>query len=226
MKMNKNTFESRLASLTTAPCRKMAMDNIVLPQFLDMGIAYYIYQHSVHTAEQPEGCYYDPHKFQAVLRVLDGHVLFDDPRRVSHNGKRADTYCWSTEKVMNLVTKGKTKPIGTNSPQGLLNLMALFSTIQSEEEKELVAQTFAFCNQDMLLAHTDAEDRMYVRITQELYDAGWTACVDEWMDVDGNGEADATELFVGDVLIINIKPNGERSAYRIDHDMFEETHTY
>ena len=88
------------------------------------------------------------------------------------------------------------------------------------------AQTFAFCNQDLLLAHTDAEDRIYVRITQELYDAGWTACVDEWMDVDGNGEADATDLVVGDVLIINTKPNGERSAYRIDRDMFEETHTY
>lgn len=226
MKMNKKEFETRLATLTTAPCTKMAMDNIIFPQWSELGAFAFMHGMNVLTAEQPNGCDYDPAKFQSVLRILDGRVLFDDARRTNTGFKRTDNYCWTIQKVADLVAKGATKPIGTASTEGLMNLMAVTETITDKEDLVTIARTFASFHRDMLLARTPAEDRIFVRITQELYDAGWTHCVDEWMKTDDNGEAEVTELFVGDVLIINVQKDGSRTAYRIDKEMFELTHKY
>lgn len=229
--MNKNLFNARLAVLVNmpasplAPCTKLAMDNIVFPRWSEMGAFAYMHKYMPLTAEQPDGCAYDHTKFQSVLRVLDGKVLFDDERRVMHGKKRTDNYCWDFNKVSKLVASGQTKPIGTASAEGLLNLMELSASVTSAEDKLVLAETFSFSNKDMLLAHTDSENRFFVRITQELYDAGWNCCVDEWMDEDENGEAFTTELFVGDVIIVN-RNGAEVSGYRIDREMFEMTHRY
>ena len=232
MKFNKNLFNSRLSVLVNmpatpvAPCTKMAMDNIVFPRWSELGAFAYMHKYMPMTAEQPDGCAYNHTKFQSVLRGLDGKVLFDDDRRVMHGGKRTDNYCWDIEKVNKLVAKGQTRPIGTASAEGLLNLMKLSETVTNPEDKMMLAETFSFSNKDMLLAHTDAENRFYIRITQTLYDAGWTFCVDEWMEEDANGDADTTELFVGDVIIVNRQPDGSVTGYRIDREMFEATHKY
>lgn len=232
MKFNKNTFNARLSVLVNmpaspiAPCEKMAMDNIVFPRWSELGAFAYMHKYMPMTAEQPDGCAYNHTKFQSVLRVLDGKVLFDDARRVMHGNKRTDNYCWDVEKVNKLVAKGQTRPIGTASAEGLLNLMELSATITNPEDKLVLAETFSFSNKDMLLAHTDAENRFYIRITQALYDAGWTFCVDEWMEEDANGDADTTELFVGDVIIVNRNADGSVTGYRIDREMFETTHKY
>lgn len=226
MKMNKKEFEARLEGLMPAPCRKLAMDNIVFPMWSELGAFAFMHRFDVYTAEQPNGCSYDAAKFQSVLRVLGGKVLFDDFRRSAHNHKRTDNYCWGVEKVVKLVSDGKTRPIGTASAEGLLNLMELSATITDEDDRLAIARTFASFNRDMLLAHTPAENRYFVRINESAYNAGWKYCVDEWMDVDQNGNAEATELLVGDVLIINTKADGSRTCYRIDREMFELTHEY
>ena len=52
-----------------------------------------------------------------------------------------------------------------------------------------------------------------------MYDSGITACVDEWMETDENGMASATQLCVGDYLIVTTS-----GIYRVGHDEFMETH--
>ena len=69
-------------------------------------------------------------------------------------------------------------------------------------------------------------NRFCIRITQELYDAGWNFCVDEWMKVNDNGEADTTQLFVGDVIIVTHNDDGSISGYRVAKEIFELTYSY
>lgn len=75
---------------------------------------------------------------------------------------------------------------------------------------------------DLLLVTSAEESRRCVEITPDLYAAGITSCVDEWMEVDSNGEAEETRLNVGDFLIVNEAGN---SVYCIRRDEFLETHS-
>ena len=91
--------------------------------------------------------------------------------------------------------------------------------ISDVEERKMMADMFASLNKDLLLVRTPAEDRICIEVTQELYDAGITYCVDEWMDADADGMAEATQLSVGDFLIVT-----NDGVYRIEKDVFIETH--
>ena len=90
----------------------------------------------------------------------------------------------------------------------------------------VLAKTFAHFHSGMLLAHTAAENRVFIRVTQELYDAGLTASADEWLTPDEDGNVNASNLYVGDVVIVNIKDDGTVTGYRIDEELFELTHSY
>lgn len=63
------------------------------------------------------------------------------------------------------------------------------------------------------------EKRQCIEVTQELYDAGLTDCVDEWMTVDEDGYAKLTSLNVGDFLIVTNK-----GVYRIQREKFLQTY--
>ena len=224
---NKNEFNALIANLVKThgrPCVKLALDNIVFPRWSEMGAYAYMHKYMPTTAEQPDGYAYPHAKFQSVLRVLGGKVLFEDTRRA--DGKRTDNYCWEVDKVNNLVAQGKTRPIGTGSTEGLLNLMALAATVTDPEDKLILAETFSFSNKDMLLAHTDAENRVFIRVTQELYDAGLTLSADEWIDADADGMAEASKLTVGDVIIVTTYEDGSVTGYRVEEAIFEQTYSY
>ncbi len=234
MKYNFFEFNKHLTALVTAennpvrPCVKLPIDNIILPKWSEMGAFAFMHKYMPMTAEDPDGCAYPMAKFQSVLRIINGHLLFDDDRRSEHGYKRTDNYCWGIEKVQKLMSQGKTQPIGIMSAEGLMTLATVMNTIQDAEEKEVFALMFAGFNKDMLLAHDDRAERLFIRVTQELYDEGWTFTVDEWQEysMDANGNADTTELRVGDVILVTPCKNGSYTGYRIDKDIFEQTYSY
>jgi hypothetical protein len=96
----------------------------------------------------------------------------------------------------------------------------VLATVSNESEKKMLADMFANLKKDLLLVTSPAESRQCIKVTRELYDAGITACVDEWMEADENGMATATMLNVGDYLIVT-----NDGVYCIRHDEFMETHT-
>lgn len=209
MKLNKFETTKRILNVgDTISCIKLELQNIVFPKWSDLGIMGMIFRQCVSTKEQPAGNIYDEAVFQTVLRVIGGKVLMSD---------RPDCYCWKFSKVENAKD---VKVIGTNSAEGLISLCSVLSSITSESEKKMLADMFANMKKDLLLVTTPAERRYCIEVTQEMYDAGITACVDEWMETDESGMAPATQLYVGDYLIVTTS-----GIYRVGHDEFMETHT-
>lgn len=191
------------------PCRclKMEMHNIVFPQWDELGLIGMMFSQCLKTKEQPDGHIYDEAKFQPVLRILSGKVLISD---------KPDCYCWSFDKIR---SASSVLDIGTATPGGILNLCNVLNSIHEHSEKALVADMFASLKRNLLLVTTPTEIRRCIQITQDLYDSGITHCVDEWMEVDENGMAEATELSVGDYVNVT-----EKGLYRIGLKEFMETH--
>lgn len=208
MKINKTqTTNTILAMGLQKNCTKLEMKNIVFPKWSDLGLAGMMIRQCVSTKEQPAGNIYDESVFQVVLRIIGGNVLMSG---------RPDCYCWKQSKVENAKD---VHLVGTNSAEGLINLCGVLDGITDPTEKSMMADMFANLKKDLLLITTPAESRTCIEITQELYDAGITCCVDEWMEEDECGNAEATNLCVGDYLIVS-----ENGVYRVGHDEFVETH--
>lgn len=208
MKLNKFETTKRILEVgNVLDCIKLELQNIVFPKWSDLGLMGLIFRQCVSTKEQPLGNIYDEAVFQTVLRVLDGKVLMSD---------RPDCYCWKFSKVE---SAKDVKVIGTNSAEGLISLCTVLSSITEESEKKMVADMFANLKKDLLLVTTPAENRYCIEVTQKMFLAGITACVDEWMETDENGMASATQLCIGDYLIVT-----DSGIYRIGRDEFMETH--
>ena len=134
---------------------------------------------------------------------------------------RPDCYTWNAEKIEKLNLDTMNLPfIGIHSANGIIRLGKLLESVTTENDKKWLAEMFVQCNQDYLLVATPAEQRTVVEVTQELYDHGLTACVDEWMPTDEEGNSQETILYVGDFLVIS----GDNGVYRIGRDEFYETH--
>lgn len=192
-------------------CTKLQMDNIVFPKWNDLGLLGMIFRQDIRTKEQPDGHVYDEAVYQVVMRIIAGRVLM--------TGGRPDSYTWKHSKV---ASSKNVRFIGCNSAEAVINLSTALMSIADDEEKRLFADMFCNLNKDLLLVTSPEEDRLCIEITPELYNAGITACVDEWMDTDANGEADITRLNIGDYLIVSARKD---SVYCIRHDEFVETHS-
>ncbi len=207
-KINKNETTRRILELgTQMECIKLELQNIVFPKWSDLGMLGMMFRQYVSTKEQPTGNHYDEDAFQTVLRIIGGKVLMSG---------RPDCYCWKFSKVE---SAKDVKVIGTNSSEGILSLCSVLNTIPDEEEKKMLADMFTSMKKDLLLVTTPAENRQCIEVTQELYNLGVTSCVDEWMEVDQDGNAPATQLNIGDFLIVS-----ENGIYRIGKEEFLETH--
>ena len=208
MKLNKMETTAKILTMgEKIPCTKLELQNIVFPKWSDLGLVGMMFRQCVSTKEQPNGNIYDEAVFQTVLRIIGGKVLMTG---------RPDCYCWKFSKVENAKN---VRMIGTNSAAGLINLCEVLSGITSEEEKSMIADMFANSKKDLLLVTTPSEERTCIEVTPELYAAGITHCVDEWMDTDEDGNAEATALCIGDYLIVT-----NSGVYRVGHDEFVETH--
>ncbi len=207
---NKKTTTSTILTLAEGqqkPCIKLELKNIVFPKWSDIGLIGMMFRQYLKTKEQPEGNLYDEAKFQTVLRVLRGKVLMNN---------KPDTYCWKFSK---LESAKDVRPIGTNCAEGLIALTDVLNEIEDIEEKKLLADMFSKLKEDLLLVTTPAENRTCIEVTEELYNAGITFCVDEWMDTDENGDASVTNLEIGDFLIVT-----DSGVYCIRREEFFETH--
>lgn len=208
MKLKKiETTKRILEEGNVVSCVKLELQNIVFPKWSDLGMFGMMFRQCVVTKEQPAGNIYDEAVFQTVLRVLDGKVLMSD---------RPDCYCWKYSKVE---SAKDVRVVGTNSAEGLISLCSVLNDVTSDSEKKMLADMFANMKKDLLLVTTPAENRRCIEVTREMYDAGITACVDEWMDADEDGMASATNLAIGDYLIVT-----DDGVYRIGRDEFLETH--
>ena len=214
MKLYKAKITAQILE-TVAPhterCRKIALANIVLPRWSDIGLWGQIFAMRVRTKEQPDGCPY-PESCRVVVRIIDGKVYM--------TGGMPDAYAWDEETAKKYLSDlDKIRYIGINSAAGIVNLSEILQTVADPKEKLALADWFSMSNRDFLLVGTPEEQRQCVEVTQELYEAGLTVCVDDWMEPDDNGEAEATQLNVGDFLII--KKSG---VYCIRRAEFYETH--
>ena len=208
MKLNKSQTTQRILDIGKAiTCTKLELQNIVFPKWDELGLVGMMFRQCVSTKEQPIGNIYDETVFQTVLRIIGGKVLMSN---------HPDTYCWKFSKVESAKDIRK---IGTNSAEGVLAMCEVLNGINDNNEKSLVADMFAKLKNDLLLVTTPAESRTCIEITADLFSMGVTHCVDEWMDVDSNGEAEATKLSIGDYVIVT-----DSGVYRIGHDEFVETH--
>lgn len=211
--MTQNKKELTIHILNTAndkiiPCTKLEMQNIVFPKWSDIGLLGMMFRQCIPTKEQPNGNIYDEAQFQTVLRVLGGKLLMEN---------RPDTYCWKFSKL----EKAKNvRPIGVNCADAILTMAEVLASISIESEKKMLADMFANMKKDLLLVTSPSEQRTCIEVTQELYNAGITCCVDEWMEPDENGEAEVTHLNVGDFLIVT-----DAGVYCIRRAEFLETHT-
>lgn len=212
MRKNKNDFVeniSIIAAEQAKKCTKLPMDNLVMPRFGELSPLFaMLFQQVVVTKEQPNGCNYDKDTYHVVLRVIDGKVLIDG---------KPDAYAWKHSKVEG----AESRPIGWGARKSIENLTEFLLTIKDLDERDLVAGFLDTFRKDFLLVHTGSEERMCVEVTEDLYhNYGLKYCVDEWMETDENGMAEATELNIGDFLIIT-----DAGAYCIRRTEFLLTHT-
>lgn len=190
-------------------CTKLELQNIVFPKWSDLGLLGMMFRQELRTKEQPNGTLYDEATFQTVMRIIGGKLLISG---------RPDCYCWKFEKVANAKS---VDVIGVNSADGLLNLCKVLEGIFHPEEKKMLADMFANMRKDLLLVTTPSEERTCIEVTQDLYlNHGITYCVDEWEFTDAFGNAKATQLSIGDFMIVT-----ENGVYRIARDEFMETHS-
>lgn len=209
----KETTAKILAACKTVPCTKLPIDNILFPAWDELGLLGQLVRQCVCTKEQPEGYIYPEANFRMVMRILSGKLLIN---------LRPDVYCWRMDKVQKSLKNAKI--IGTNSAEGLINLVDVLQSINSDEEKTAFAGMMASLKRDLLLVHTPAEKRECIIVTQEMLDTGITACVDSFVDTDADGNGPESKLFLGDAIIVNRKPTGDK-IYRIGKEEFSETHS-
>jgi len=199
-------------------CTKNATDTIVFPKWSELGLWGKMFPMRARTKEQPEGCDYNENKEHIVIRILDGKLMI---------GGVPDVYTLEQNKVEDWMKDESTKIIGTNSKIAKKNTQKVLNLIKSKEEQKLLADMFRLIHADFYMIKVPPQERYYVEITQELYDAGLTYCVNSWVKPNKNGNAKELKLKVGDFLICKPKENGEgfRSVYRIGRDEFLATHT-
>ena len=198
------------------PCKKLVVDNIVFPDWESLGLIGQIYKQVIKTKEQPDGYYYNENEWQVVLRILRGKIYMTK--------NQPDTYGWKKSKIQKFIDADNVKLVGLTTPEGIVELSKIINTIKKNEDKLIVADMFRKFNFDLILITSPEEDRRCVEITQKIYDSGVTQCVDSWVTPDDNGMAPATDLEVGDYLIIENK-KGKDYVYCIRKAEFNDTHT-
>ena len=192
---------------------KVAMTNIVFPEWSEMDIIRDIFRQMIKTKEAPNGHLYDEEEYRVVLRIYDGIL--------KSSTDMLDAYCWSKADFLNKAED--IEPIGCHTGYGLMNVVRLINGMAYESEKRQLANFFAAMNKDLYKVETKSELRKVVEVTQELYDSGITRCIDSWQQPDENGNYEYTELNVGDFLVLE---EDKQTVYCIRREAFLATHKF
>lgn len=206
---------------------KLALDNIIDPREQSLWRLWTNLQ-VLATPENHGGQLYPADKYVVVRRVLGGKIVV---KTNSDGFVETDTYAWTMEDFISRLHKAV--QVGGYDATGkafmravkLMNSIVRYPGDEDDPMSDYSLMAGLLANASpagYLLIHTDAEERIVVEITHELYDAGITFCVNEWQDnPNENGMYEATVLEIGDFLVINQKA---QTVYRIAKNQFHETH--
>lgn len=178
---------------------KLPMDNVVFDRLGEIPLLEMLVNLNVVTKEHISGTTYDKKAFQMVMRIIGGKLLMRGQDLV----ERPDAYAWPTSKVMKAKNK---KALGFHSVEGAQTYAHVLGTITNQHEKDLFTDLLVNWARDLVLIHTDAEDRMVIEITEDLivkhgithvpnsYDIEWPA--------EGADGVELTPIKVGDALVV------------------------
>jgi len=138
--------------------------------------------------------------------------------------ERPDAYAWKTSKVVNAENK---KPLGFHSVEGAQTYAQVLATIGAQYERELFTDLLVNWAKDLLLIHTDAENRIVIEVTEDLICKYGITEVPNSYDIEYPAEgADGVELTpikVGDALVIENCSFGP-AFYVVQKEEYELTH--
>ena len=212
MKRNLVNTKEMIANLTigkAVSATKMSMANIVMPSLDSQGLMAYVFPGMVITKEQPNGCLYGS-SANTVLRIIGGQLL---------KGGMADAYAWDASTYAKKAAK--TVPIGYGlgaTVESVEWANEIVNSVSDPTERKMLIE-FLINQNSLRLVFSKEEERKVVEVTQQLYDSGLTYVIDDWMEPDENGLADATILNVGDFLVVT-----DKGYYCIRKNEFLETH--
>ena len=202
------------------PMTKLPMDNVVFDKLGEVPLLEMLVNLNIVTKEHISGTTYDKKCFQMVMRIIGGKLLMRGQDLV----ERPDAYAWPTEKVVNAKNK---KALGFHSTEGALTYAEVLATITDQYERELFTDLLVNWARDLLLIHTEAEQRMVIEVTEDLIDKyGYTEVPNsydiEWPAEDADG-VELTPIKVGDALVIE-KCSFGNAFYVVQKDEYEMTH--
>lgn len=211
------------------PCTKRGIETVVYPLFNEdnYGAYAYVVLPLVRTAEALDGHLYPHDKYHIVARIIGGKVLFDVKGDKGNLTKRAESYAWGRDKVQRLIDKGATKTLDIDTPEGKNNIDELIEKVSDSYERELLWKMFYKGPRgDLLLAMESAENRFCIYV-DEKFISDFPRIVDSWQrhSLDEKGCANATELELGDRVIVTYTESGSITVYRCEGDIYEMTYS-
>lgn len=199
---------------------KLPMDNIVFGRLDEIPLLEMLINLNIVTKEHIEGTTYDKHSFQMVFRIINGKLLMRGQDLI----ERPDAYAWLTSKVLKAKNK---RNLGFHSTEGAMTYAQVLSTIPEQHEKEIFTDLLVKWSSDLLLIHTDAENRQVITVTKELIaDLGITEVPNSYDIAYPSEGADGVELVpikIGDALVIEGTPFGP-AFYVVQKEEFELTY--
>ena len=200
---------------------KLPMDNVVFDRLGEVPLLEMMLNLDIVTKEHISGTVYDKKEFQMVMRIIGGKLLMRGQDLI----ERPDAYAWRTSKVVKAKNK---KALGFHSTEGAQTYASILATIESQRERDLFTDLLVNWARDLLLIHTDAEDRMVIVVTEELIAKGITEVPNsydiEW-PAEGADGVELTPIKVGDALVVENCSFGP-AFYVVGKDEFEMTHVH
>ena len=199
---------------------KLPMDNVVFDRLGEIPLLEMLVNLNIVTKEHIGGTTYDKKSFQMVMRIIDGKLLMRGQDMI----ERPDAYAWKTSKVVKAKNK---KALGFHSVEGAQTYAQVLSTIKEQYERELFTDLLVNWAKDLLLIHTEAEERMVIEVTEEIiseykitevpnsYDIEWPA--------EGADGVELTPIKVGDALVVENCSFGP-AFYVVQKTEYELTH--
>ena len=131
----------------------------------------------------------------------------------------ADAYAWDAETYKKKAAKSHPVGFGFGASVESVNwAIEVLNTVKDPTERDMLTK-FMIEQPSLRLIFSAEEQHRCIEVTQQLFDAGVTECVDEWMQTNDDDMAQATVLNVGDFLIVT-----EDGVYCVRREEFLETH--
>lgn len=215
--LTKKVFE---ISAPPVPMTKVPMDNVVFDKLGEIPLLEMLMNLNIVTKEHIEGTTYDKKSFQMVMRIIDGKLLMRGQDLVD----RPDAYAWHASKVVKAKNK---KALGFHSVEGAQTYAKVLGTIQDQYHRDLFTDLLVNWSKDLLLIHTDAEDRMVIVVTEDMIVKHGLTHVANSYDIEWPSEGatgvELTPIKVGDALVVENMSFGP-AVYVVQKDEYELTH--